>query len=475
MSYGFLIAAAIVAVSSLGIFVIEAARSRFRAFDTFSVFLVIYLLQVLAPSGVIFLILAFRGIEGVQVGNPFFDRVYNAASASDALIMGAFSTIFLALAFIVFRAMCGASMARIRPAKLTLRIAPWRLRGLVAIGIALDLVLVFSLSSDGSIIDGYRNLIRFRTLAPEIERTALTANLFALTQTFLLLGFLGLFLPSRGRFRGLRFLFWCGVVILLGLACASRRSILIPPILFLFACLLAGRVARVWHVALLGAIGGVVIFGGKQALSHIGGQTSTFIVPVRSPAENMLYLASDIGISSVESLGTIALAEMPPRVGVDHALSIARRVPEGALGFEDPFPARIVRYTTEIFVDADAADVPPGFIGMMWLDFRWFGPAIYGVACGLLLGLLERVRRLFVIDLQASAIFAVILFVALLPINTGSLDYSFSVDIIALTILLPSVICIIRLRSETGSMDGRGHDSGRDGGSGVTHPLRVTE
>src|SRR6185312_2064722 len=117
----------------------------------------------------------------------------------------------------------------------------------------------------------------------------------------------------------------------------------------------------------------------------------------------------------------------------------------GILGWENPvLPERIVRVTTGIFVGPKEADIPPGLFGQMWLDFQFAGPFIYGLYWGIGLGVLEHIRKRFILDLQSSSIFALVLFVYCLPLNTGSLDFTFSVDIIVLVFLLLGVVKIVR-------------------------------
>ena len=58
--------------------------------------------------------------------------------------------------------------------------------------------------------------------------------------------------------------------------------------------------------------------------------------------------ASETGISVVESVGTIELIDLPPRLGSDHILSMMRIFPERTLGFEVDWPERIVRISTSV-------------------------------------------------------------------------------------------------------------------------------
>ncbi len=156
--------------------------------------------------------------------------------------------------------------------------------------------------------------------------------------------------------------------------------------------------------------------------------------------------ASDIRITITESLGTISMIDIPPRLGTDHALSVMQRFPEGILGLDIEWPTRIVRISTETFADEWTVDMPPGLLGQMWLDFRVFGPLIWGLAFGLQIGILQYGWQRMRPSRQSAAVFFMLTFVVALPLNSGSYDFTFSVDIIAAVIVL---FFVVRLNRET--------------------------
>lgn len=431
MNTAFLGGAAGAVFLGVGVLVGEYARTRGRRFDSFSVFLAIFSLQCLGPSVVIFTCLAWNADRPISLENTFFDRVYSVVEGRHVFLVLSFMAAFLAFTWLTYRAVVSSTGYRPR---FRLRLDARTVKFLVTLGFVSGGVLLFTLG--GSLRQGYHALVRFRNSDPEIVRTFVTANLFSLTQTFLLIGVLGLFLARRWRMVSPTFFSWAIIVGALALLCVSRRSLLLPPILFLFTVMLAGRRPKFVQLAALALLGGTVLFGGKQIFSYLAQNVNEVSLPSRDPLGNSLYVASDLGITVTESLGTVALIDIPPRWGVDHLWSVLRRIPEGAVGFDDPFPPRIVRRSTEIFSSAEDQDIPPGWMGMMWLDFRWFGPVIYGMVFGAGLAFIERGRRRCEVDLQASAVFAVGLFIYCLPVNTGSLDFSFSVDVIFLVVLV---------------------------------------
>ena len=330
-----------------------------------------------------------------------------------------------------------------RPARLRLVVRPRLHIFLVVVGLLSGLYLLHSLGS--SVIDGYKLLIQFRNLDEAIERNFVNANLFSLTQTFLFLALLGPFVSRKGDKVSSHWPVWLLVIVALALLCVSRRSMVIAGLICLFALLLAKQKVKFRYWLGLACIGLAAVFIGKNILHYLSEDSGALVRPERSIPDDILYVSSDVGITVTESLGTVALVDMPLRFGVDHAYSIMRRFPTGILGWENPvLPERIVRVTTSIFVGPKEADIPPGLFGQMWLDFQFAGPFIYGLYWGIGLGVLEHIRKRFILDLQSSSIFALVLFVYCLPLNTGSLDFTFSVDIIVLAFLLLGVVKIVR-------------------------------
>jgi hypothetical protein len=145
-----------------------------------------------------------------------------------------------------------------------------------------------------------------------------------------------------------------------------------------------------------------------------------------------LRAASDIGITVIESLGTMQFLHLDPRLGMDHLIAMVRIVPEQSLGFDFDFPERIVRISTAAFDGAQELDVPPGLLGQMWLDFRLAGPVVWGIVFGLQMSVVQFFFERARCTRQSSAIFVLLVFVVALPLNSGSFDFSFSVDIIAI-------------------------------------------
>jgi hypothetical protein len=92
------------------------------------------------------------------------------------------------------------------------------------------------------------------------------------------------------------------------------------------------------------------------------------------------------------------------------------------------FPERIVRIATRAFAGADDEDIPPGLFGQMWIDFRIFGPVIWGLVFGALMRYMQNRFDGSRITLQSAAYVMVVVYIVTLPLNTGSFDFVFSLD-----------------------------------------------
>jgi hypothetical protein len=128
--------------------------------------------------------------------------------------------------------------------------------------------------------------------------------------------------------------------------------------------------------------------------------------------------------------------DVSPRLGIDHLLSALRKIPDGMIGLNIDWPERIVRIATKTFATANDADIPPGLIGQSWLDLPIIGSLVWGLVIGFQSHFLDRWTARTA-NTPSKAIFTTLLTIVIaLPINTGSYDFTFSVDIIFLVLLL---------------------------------------
>jgi len=424
---------------TLAVAAVEARRIRGRGPDAISVFIVLFLLQCCLPGIVIYACLPLVDPSSpTEVGA--IDRIFAAADVSTALLVlgltAWFIFFFYAFALLNARLLARFGSRSARALRLVITASPLRLLIVLTLGLALSLASFYTLGS--SLSERYINLILFRAGYQEGEETVLNAFGFALTQTWAWLSIPALFVIHE-RY-GRRLLWWGCLVflvifVLLGV---SRRSLFIPVVLsYLTLVLFDHRWRLKW--LLLGAIPIVVwIAFGKELIGSIAYHRTFIDVAERyeTVAASLLRAASEIGFTIVESLGTINLLDLPPRFGVDHVLSVLRAIPTGHRWLGE-LPPRIVRLSTEAFGTPHDQDIPPGLFGQMWMDFRIFGPLVWGLGLGVQVSIVQHVFARTIRTKQAMALLALVTFVVALPLNTGSYDFTFSYDIYALALCIP--------------------------------------
>ncbi len=430
-----------------GVALVEVRRMRATGPDLLSLFLVIVLLQCGVPGAIIFLGLPFTD-RTAPTGNEVFDHILSAVTPSTGLLVCVLTAWFLVWVYAGTEATGWLLAARRRragadaasdaaavPAQ-ELVVHEGRLLAVVAGGMALTLFSFWQLGDD--LLVRYTNLILYRAGFEGIERTALNANAFALTQTWAWLSVVAAYVVADRHGRGARWGLVLVAILLFAVLGVSRRALFIPPLLAYLALVLWRGRWRLGAVALAMVPALAWLAFGKNLLAAVaaGSAVEQVADAYGSWVNALLRAACDQGITVVESLGTLTFLDLPPRFGIDHLLSLAQRFPEGLLGLDVDWPERIVRTSTTAFADANAQDVPPGLAGQMWLDFRLAGPVVWGLVFGaqvaVLQAFLNRVRRTG----PAAAVFALLTFVVALPANSGSFDFSLSVDIIALGAIL---------------------------------------
>ncbi len=422
------------------LYLTERARTRASSPDLFTCFIGLFALQAVIPPAVVIGIRAFDP-STISIQRVFFERVFNDIDSGTAMQVLLLTSIFVAFLYLAFIAVCGPGTDR----KIYRSKSDWyvSLPAWMAIASAGVILNVLLLSMLGGGLESYVNLIRFRAGDPSIVRTGITANLFSLTQTFSLFAIIGVvaFL-KKGNRQGLLFAVACAVFF--ALMTASRRALFVQLILIYFVIALEHRQLFLTKWILPSVVFALpVIMYGKQILAYVAFDTRIDFADLG--IGSFVRAAMDIGITTVESWATIMYLHEPYRFGVDHFLSAARRIPEGILALNIQFPERIVRTSTEVFVGKYDADLPPGFFGQMWLDWGYAGPAIWGITFGLQLGILQKAYEAVRPSHGLTAIFVLALFIVSLPLNTGSFDFTFSVDIFALVLLL-----LIVLRAKPG-------------------------
>lgn len=452
MNQGYLLVSLAYVVFAIAIYLFESRRTRGKGVDTISLFLFVFVLQCCIAGAAIYGLLPYVDPDAAT-GVPAFDRILRSLDLTTALLVF-FLTVWFAVFFYVGCEFGRAILLSVPlrsllerrdhvMAVMTVRKGP--LLVILAIGLALTLYSFSQMGDD--LVSRYAQLALFRGFEGEIERNALNANAFALTQAWSWLTIAAIFCVFE--WRGWRWLLpvLVAAAVTFALLGVSRRALFLPLLLiYLMVVLYGGRWRIRWIIAGAVPLLLVVAFG-KSALTAVAyeGTVETVAESYQSWASALLRAATDIGVTIVESVGTLQYLDIDFRWGMDHLISMVQILPEQSLGLDFDYPERIVRISTEAFDGADAQDIPPGLIGQMWLDFGAVGPIIWGLVFGLQMSVIqfffERTRRMR----QSSAVFVLLVFVVALPLNSGSFDFTFSVDIIALAAVL--LLCV-RFRRE---------------------------
>ncbi|MCD6732474.1 MAG: hypothetical protein LT103_02615 [Burkholderiaceae bacterium] len=411
----------------------ESSRVARHGADSMSLFMLIFGIQCVLPLACLGLFFSFAS-DRVVTEIPLFDGIYEQVRPLDFALAVACAAMFAMVGYLAY-AVTVSQLSALHEWRRPRQIGVHRRAYVLIVVVGLLSGVYLLLSFGNGLLGGYASLVRFRNLDESIERGFVNANLFSLTQTFLFVGMLAPFVMGRANRLARAWPIWFLIVAVLASFGVSRRAVFIPVFFSVLVVLLRKGRVGILGPLIVGMLAGIVVVFGKPFLNVIAGNRSSVDVDPEALARYVLLFVSDVGISAVESLGTIAMIDVPLRFGIDHLFSILRRIPTGMMGLEPFLPERFVRYSTEVFLGPDALDVPPGFLGQMWIDFWAFGPVVYGLVIGPLLGCIETVRRGFVNDWPAAALFSLFLFVFALPLNTGSLDFNFYVDIVGLFLL----------------------------------------
>jgi hypothetical protein len=433
---------------TLAVSAFEARRIRVTGPDTISVFIVVFVVQCCLPGVVIYACLPLVADVSPTDINAF-DRIFAATDLSEALLVLGLTAWFVfffygftGLGGRLLRSFLGAPAG---DARLVLTGSPPRLLIVLTFGLMLSLASFYVLGS--SLVERFTNLVLFRAGDKNVQSSLLNAIAFALTQTWAWLSVPALFVISERRGRRLAWFMCLVFLTVFVLLQVSRRALFIPMLLgYLTLVLFDHRWRSRWLLAAAIPILLWIAFG-KELIS-----TVAFGLPLSEVAERyetipaaFLRAASEIGITVVESLGSISLLDLPPRFGVDHLLSVFRQIPTSHFWL-GTLPVRIVRLSTAAFDTADAEDIPPGLLGQMWMDFRVFGPIVWGLLMGLQMSLVQFVFAQTIRTRQAVALFVLVTFVVALPLNSGTYDFSFSIDIYVLLLCLVLTFRFVRVR-----------------------------
>jgi hypothetical protein len=418
----------------------ERRRAAALRLDQLSIASLFFLANIAAPAAIIHLLVDGGLVRPASVGVfPVLENVYQHLTGPEEWTVFAGSCLaFIGLAA-GYRVGAGSTDAERAIAKTSTRtVLAWG---------GVGAVLFLAMLSFGNALypgDPVRGLLLstfYRAEDPvfAFDRGGFPALAYILTHTFLLIALLGFGLATEHP-RGRRLILTLAVVFTATAAVASgaRRPVLIVALVLWIYAANRAHSYRLKGLAVILAASVPLLYFGKAFLRGVGTGDAVGLDDSVPWLNQVLVAASEIGISHVESLGTISLYHGGPRLGMDHALSVLRFVPDN-LGMRIDWPARIVRISTAYLTgDPNQQDAPPGYIGQCWIDLPVLGFLVLPALHGMFFGWIERLfGRL---DLKRSPAhllaYVVLGYLVALPLNSGSLDFVFSIDVAATVLLL---------------------------------------
>lgn len=442
----------IYAMLTIAIVGYELSRKKRMLFDQFSVLSIFFLANIVIPATILCLSLDTGLAQADRIADfSLFGYFHHQAQPTEKFVLllgSALAYCSLSLGYNFAAQRLDFSRQVIRGIKFQVRLA-WIFIGLV---FSLLMFVFGNTLVPGDPIGGLLLATYYRADDPyyAFERTPLNANIYAATTTFLLFSVLGYALSDEKRRTSLIYLVLTVVFVLLdALASGSRRPLLIVGILVYMYIGVRKAKYKVHYLFLILLASVPLLFFGKAILRDLSDlEVANIGVSDVTLLEQVVTAAGEYGLSYLESLGTLERYEGGPRFGVDHLFSVLRMIPLGMMGFEKPWPERIVRTSTAYLTgDPTAQDAPPGYLGQCWIDFPFIGFLVIPLFHGVSFGLVERGFRS--INLQKSPFYLMAYLVAgylvAMPLNSGTLDFICSPDIV-LTVLLFFVLHFINTK-----------------------------
>ena len=422
---------------------------RQKKYDFLTLFWILFVLQAVVPPLIVTAILGFHGND-VDTDVGLYNRILHDLTPSVALGTLMLSVLFWIVVCASWFALKKAYIGSELPSnyRFTQALKPYSWITVMVVGVAL---MTFMLVELGGGIYGLRQVVLLRNgLVPDASATVIHLY-FGFTQAFAFISLLGVACYAARR-NYLRMTACLIIAIFFGVMTIIRREILLEFIfLYLTYVLLAGRL-RLGYLVVIAVVFLPIVLYGKNAL-NLFSATGTFSIsgaiawaPEHNLWSSILQIFSDIGRTVTDSWATLLYLNLPPRYGLDHVLSVIRMFNGNTLGLNLDLPERIVQISTVAFRQTawvPGSDEPPGLMGQMWLDFRAFGPIVWGVTFAFQLATLQRIYNRCRKTPEIVTLYVILFYILSLVTNTGSYDFTFSYDWVAL-VLLSLVVCRTR-------------------------------
>jgi len=423
---------------------VEKARIIKSGPDLLTFFILMLVIQMVLPGMFLTAVAGLFSGE-INIGVPFMDKVLNEIGFYEiALVFILLFLFVLSLYAFWFLVNQKINLQKNYTTKIKITVSFWRWLVVMIMGLIGMWILLKEL-------DGYNNVVFFRSDETGTRKGFVASNLFSLTTTFMMLSVVGMIMFWKKKI-SVKFLFSLGCFSVFALMTASRRAFMIGFLLIFFTLALWRMKIDINKSAIIAVLLFIpIVIYGKSVLWLLAHNLDITIEAISLSSENILLSGStlfmaNIGISTIESWATLLYLDIPLRFGIDHVLSIARRIPDGIMGLDITFPERMVRISTQAFVGSDRQDVPPGLIGQMWLDFGLFGPIIWGMFFCLIIALLQTLYNRVEKDCAGVSLFVLLIYTVSLPINSGTFDFVFSVNVFFLMMFIIFMIKIKKRR-----------------------------
>jgi hypothetical protein len=441
------------AIVAAAIAVFEFGRKKRIFYDQLSLLNIFFLANIAIPAATLHLLLdpGLGRTDGVY-GFSLLGYLYHRAQPTERVILlFGYVLAYFALVFGYRLATHRASFSHQTAIRSNRRVPlVWVVIGFIFFG----LMFVFGNSLvPGDPIQGLLLSTYYRAEDEfyAFERTPLNANIYAATTTFLLFSLVGVALATERRaFRWMYFGLTALFLFVDVVASGARRNLLIAALLiYCFYCIRTGK-HKLYYLLIVLLFSAPLLYYGKAILRNLSSEDLPEKVAATSASVSVQVVtaAAEFGVSFVESIGTLALYHDGPRWGIDHILSVLRMIPFGMMGYEKPWPERIVRISTVYQCgDAFMQDIPPGYLGQCWIDIPFIGFFLMPLLHGACFGYVERAFRN--IDVRRSPFYLiaylVVGFIVAMPLNSGTLDYVCSPEIV-LTVVLFAFLHFLNTR-----------------------------
>jgi hypothetical protein len=412
----------------------ERRRMSISGVDTVTIIVIFAFFYIIIPSIVI------HWIIGVYEGNIktnifFFDKVLLRISFFDSLTIFLLTSMFL-FGFYTFSR--DQNFVFVEQKNHTLSIN--QNIALLFSAILFLICMKFYFDLGGSFSERYSQLVKFRSLDFQSDRNFFTANAFSLTRTLTWLSAAMFYVSLSRRHKLLTVLYFVLMIIGVFLT-GSRREIIFAFLIVYFSFILYGKRLKilriVWFIPLFIIW---IAFGKEFAWSNAYAARTDLVFSQYDSIDSLVLRAfCDIGITQISSFAVLQHFDITLRLGVDHILSVLRRLPDGMLGLDIEWPKRIVRVTTENFTSRHDADIAPGLIGQSWFDFPVLGAFLWGALLGFQIRFLTRWSSRYNNTPEKNALIVLLCLIIAMPINTGSFDFTFSIDMIVLVFALAMI------------------------------------